>query len=100
MFTHHHKNFTACKSLLYFYSTIVIIDYRTFVNLQSYWQPKLPVSHCKFYSNFLQCRDGSRFSNIRLVQFIHRISNRLCDYICLNIPHVFGAEAVVMRKQR
>ncbi len=26
----HHNNFTACKSLLYFYSTIVIIDLQNF----------------------------------------------------------------------
>ncbi len=30
MFTRHHNNFTACKSLLYFYSKIVIIDLQNF----------------------------------------------------------------------
>ncbi len=30
MFTRHHNNFTACNSLLYFYSTIVIIDLQNF----------------------------------------------------------------------
>ncbi len=30
MFTHHHNYFTVCKSLLYFYSAVVIIDLQNF----------------------------------------------------------------------
>ncbi len=50
MFTHHHNNLTACKSCLYFYSTIVIIDLQKCIHLQSYWQSK---KMAKIASTFL-----------------------------------------------
>ncbi len=49
------------------------------------------------YISFIYFRDGSRFSNIQLVDLFIEYRLGCAIYICLKIPHVSGADAVEQR---